>query len=65
VSVDAETGRGDRRSRILGDLRGTRNIGIAVTSTVVFFAIVVVVILNSAGWPDVRRAFFDRKLFGF
>ena len=64
MSVDAETGRGDRRSRILGDLRGARNIGIAVTSTVVFFAIVVVVILNSAGWPDVRKAFFDRKLFG-
>ena len=64
MSADAETGRGDRRSRILGDLRGARNIGIAVTSTVVFFAIVVVVILNSAGWPDVRKAFFDRKLFG-
>ena len=64
MSADAETGRGDRRSRILGDLRGARNIGIAVTSTVVFFAIVIVVILNSAGWPDVRKAFFDRKLFG-
>jgi len=63
VSVDAETGRGDRRSRILGDLRGARNIGIAVTSTVVFFAVIVVVIVTSAGWPEVRKAFFDRKIF--
>jgi polar amino acid transport system permease protein len=64
VSADAETGRGDRRSRILGDLRGARNVGIAVASTVVFFAVVVIVVVNSAGWPEVRRAFFDRKLFG-
>jgi polar amino acid transport system permease protein len=63
VSVDAETGRGDRRSRILGDLRGARNVGIAVTSTVVFFAVIVVVIVTSAGWPEVRKAFLDRKIF--
>jgi polar amino acid transport system permease protein len=63
VSVDAETGRGDRRSRILGDLRGARNVGIAVTSTAVFFAVIVVVIVTSAGWPEVRKAFFDRKIF--
>ena len=63
MSVDAETGRGDRRSRILGDLRGARNVGIAVTSTVVFFAVLVVVIVTSAGWPEVRKAFFDRKIF--
>jgi polar amino acid transport system permease protein len=63
VSADAETGRGDRRSRVLGDLQGARSIGIAVTSTIVFFAIVVLVVVNSAGWPEVRKAFFDRKLF--
>ena len=63
MSVDAETGRGDRRSRILGDLRGARNVGIAVTSTVVFFAVIVIVIVTSAGWPEVRKAFFDRKIF--
>ena len=63
MSVDAETGRGDRRSRILGDLRGARNVGIAVTSTVVFFAVIVVVIVTSAGWPEVRKAFLDRKIF--
>ena len=63
MSVDAETGRGDRRSRILGDLRGARNVGIAVTSTAVFFAVIVIVIVTSAGWPEVRKAFFDRKIF--
>jgi len=63
VSVDAESGRANRRSRILGDLQGGRNIAVAVASTVVFFAVVVLVIVNSAGWPEVRKAFFDRQLF--
>jgi len=63
VSVDAETGRANRRSRILGDLQGGRNIGVAVASTVVFFAVIVLVVVNSAGWPEVRKAFFDRQLF--
>jgi len=63
VSVDAETGRANRRSRILGDLQGGRNIAVAVASTVVFFAVVVLVVVNSAGWPEVRKAFFDRQLF--
>jgi len=63
VSVDAETSSANRRSRILGDLEGGRNIAVAVASTVVFFAVVVLVIINSAGWPEVRKAFFDRQLF--
>ena len=63
MSVDAETGRTNRRSRILGDLQGGRNIGVAVASTVVFFAVIVLVVVNSAGWPEVRKAFFDRQLF--
>jgi polar amino acid transport system permease protein len=63
VSVDAETGRANRRSRILGDLQGGRNIAVAVASTVVFFAVIVLVVVNSAGWPEVRKAFFDRQLF--
>jgi polar amino acid transport system permease protein len=63
VSVDAETSSANRRSRILGDLQGGRNIAVAVASTVVFFAVVVLVIVNSAGWPEVRKAFFDRQLF--
>jgi polar amino acid transport system permease protein len=64
VSVDAETGRANRRSRILGDLQGGRNIAVAVASTVVFFVVVALVVVNSAGWPEVRKAFFDRQLFG-
>ena len=63
MSVDAESGRANRRSRILGDLQGGRNIAVAVASTVVFFAVIVVVVVNSAGWPEVRKAFFDRQLF--
>jgi polar amino acid transport system permease protein len=65
VSVDAETGRAARRSKILGSLQGgdTRNLAIAVTSTVVFAGIVVLAIVSSAGWPAVRKAFFDRQLF--
>ena len=63
MSVDAETSSANRRSRILGDLQGGRNIAVAVASTVVFFAVIVVVIVNSAGWPEVRKAFFDRQLF--
>ena len=63
MSVDAETSSANRRSRILGDLQGGRNIAVAVASTVVFFAVVVLVIINSAGWPEVRKAFFDRQLF--
>lgn len=63
MSVDAETSSANRRSRILGDLQGGRNIAVAVASTVVFFAVVVLVIVNSAGWPEVRKAFFDRQLF--
>jgi polar amino acid transport system permease protein len=64
VSVDAETGRANRRSRILGDLQGGRNIAVAVASTVVFFVVVALVVVTSAGWPEVRKAFFDRQLFG-
>jgi polar amino acid transport system permease protein len=65
VSVDAETGRANRRSRILGPLVGSdgRSLGIALASTVVFVGIVVAAIVNSAGWPAVRKAFFEGKLF--
>ena len=64
MSVDAETGPGNRGSRILGDLRGARDVGIAITSTIVFLAIIVFAIIKSAGWPEVRQAFFDRRIFG-
>jgi polar amino acid transport system permease protein len=56
---------GDRGSRILAPLRaeGARGVTIAVLSTVVFFAVVVVAVLNSSGWPEIRDAFFDAEVF--
>ncbi len=52
-----------RRSRLLEGLRlegeGARGVVIAVVSTAVFFTVVIVAITQSAGWPEVRRTFFD------
>jgi polar amino acid transport system permease protein len=61
----AGTPAGDRRSRILGPGRpeGARGVAIAVVSTVVFIAVLVVIVLNSPGWPAVRRAFFNGDEF--
>jgi polar amino acid transport system permease protein len=55
----------DRRSRILAPLRGegSRGVWIAVISTVVFFGVVIVLVLNSSGWPLVKEAFFDPEIF--
>jgi polar amino acid transport system permease protein len=36
---------------------------IAVVSTVVFFTAVVLIVVNSPGWPQVRQAFFDGDVF--
>jgi polar amino acid transport system permease protein len=53
----------ERRSRLLGGLRlegeGARSVAIALISTVVFLAAIVVAVTQSAGWPEVRRTFFD------
>ena len=35
----------------------------SVLSTIVFFEAIVLVVVNAAGWPDVKQAFFDRDLF--
>jgi polar amino acid transport system permease protein len=52
-----------RRSRLLEGLRlegeGTRGVAIALLSTVVFFAAIVVAVTQSPGWPEVRRTFFN------
>jgi polar amino acid transport system permease protein len=66
--VDPEGRRADpeveRRSRLVGGLHfegeGARGVAIALVSTVVFVAIVVVAVTQSAGWPEVKRTFFDR-----
>jgi polar amino acid transport system permease protein len=55
---------GDRRSRILGGMSAdARNVTIALVSTVVFFTVLVLVITNSAGWPEVKTAFFNPTVF--
>ena len=54
---------GDRRSRILGGGSGARGVAIAVASTVVFFTLLVLLIVNSPGWPQVRQAFFNWDVF--
>ncbi|MBA2357985.1 MAG: amino acid ABC transporter permease [Actinobacteria bacterium] len=59
--------RGDRGSRILGSLAGggdpRRSVAIALASTAVFFAAIGFLIVRSSGWPEVKRAFFDRDQF--
>jgi polar amino acid transport system permease protein len=55
---------GDRRSRILGGMSNdARNVVIALVSTIVFFTALVLVIVNSPGWPEVKSAFFDPTVF--
>jgi polar amino acid transport system permease protein len=56
---------GDRRSRILGGggPEGVRGVVIALVSTVVFFTLLVVAIVNSPGWPRVRRSFLNAEFF--
>jgi polar amino acid transport system permease protein len=55
---------GDRRSRILGGMSGdARSVLIALVSTVVFVAVLVLVVTSSPGWPEVKAAFFNREVF--
>ena len=35
----------------------------AVVSTVVFFGLIALLVVNSAGWPEVKRSFFNREIF--
>ncbi len=55
---------GDRRSRILGGMSAdSRSVAIALVSTVVFFAVLVLVITRAPGWPEVKAAFFNPEIF--
>jgi polar amino acid transport system permease protein len=55
---------GDRRSRILGGMSGdARSVTIALVSTVVFFAALVLIVTNAPGWPEVKSAFFNPTVF--
>ncbi|HEX5016038.1 MAG TPA: amino acid ABC transporter permease [Actinomycetes bacterium] len=42
--------------------RGRRDFTISAVSTVVVLGVLVLVILNSPGWPAIRESFFDREL---
>ena len=35
----------------------------AVVSTTVFFGLIALLVVNSAGWPEVKRSFFNREIF--
>jgi polar amino acid transport system permease protein len=54
-----------RASRILGGRahEGTRSVVVAVASTIVFFTAIVVLVVTSPGWPEVKRSFFDGGVF--
>jgi polar amino acid transport system permease protein len=62
-SLDPE---GGRRSKILGAgarPEGSRAVAIALASTVVFFTVLVLVIVNSPGWETIRSRFLDGEIF--
>src|SRR5919197_792199 len=40
-----------------------RSVTIALASTVVFFTVLILVVTNSPGWPEVKSAFFDSGVF--
>jgi polar amino acid transport system permease protein len=44
-------------------VEGLRGVLIAVASTVVFFSVLILLIVNSPGWVEVRRQFFDWQQF--
>ncbi len=56
---------GERGSKLLAPLRaeGGRSVAIAVVSTVVFFVVLGLIIVNSPGWDEVKSAFFSRAQF--
>jgi polar amino acid transport system permease protein len=54
---------GSRSSRILGGGGAARSTLIAAVSTVAFFGLLVLVVVNAPGWPEVRESFFNREIF--
>jgi polar amino acid transport system permease protein len=54
---------GSRSSRILGGGEGGRSVAIAALSTIVFVGVIVLVVVNSPGWEEVKSSFFSREQF--
>jgi polar amino acid transport system permease protein len=55
-----------RGSKVLGGWAardGRRGVAIALTSTVVVFALLAVAVTHAPGWPEVKRTFFDWGVF--
>jgi polar amino acid transport system permease protein len=68
IEPDPDPLSGNRHSRILGGAGGSegRNVWIAVASTLVFFAVAGVAVVNSPGWSapgGVKDAFFNGAIF--
>jgi polar amino acid transport system permease protein len=49
---------GNRASRIVGGPGGARSLAIAAVSTIAFFTALVLVVVSSPGWDEVRESFF-------
>ncbi|MGZ5290508.1 MAG: amino acid ABC transporter permease [Actinomycetota bacterium] len=62
---DPRLPQGDRGSKLLAPLRaeGGKSVAIAVVSTIVFFVVLSLIVVNSPGWDEVKRAFFSRAQF--
>jgi polar amino acid transport system permease protein len=54
---------GDRSSRILGGGGAGRSTLIAAVSTIAFFGVLVLIVVNAPGWPEVRESFFNGEIF--
>jgi polar amino acid transport system permease protein len=66
IEPDLSPPQGSRASRILGGGDGARSVWVAVASTIVFFLIVAVVVVNSPGWSapgGVKDLFFSKEIF--
>ncbi len=53
----------DRRSRMLTRGYGAQGVLVASLSTLVFFGLIAVVVVNSPGWASVKKDFFDGTYF--
>ena len=54
-----------RASRILGAGSAGRSTAIATVSTLVVFGAIALIVVSSAGWPDVKQAFFNWDEFTY
>ena len=54
-----------RASRILGAGSAGRSTAVATTSTVIVFGAIALIVVTSAGWPEVKQAFFSWDEFTY